>query len=238
MTIYTPTCHLLSDSGSHTGYVRRHNEDAVLDLPEAGLWAVADGMGGHDRGDVASRAVVEALYALGSAVAGARLVAGVPAILQQVNADLVEQAHALGEEHIIGSTVVALVLEEDNYHCFWAGDSRIYLWRNGGLMRLTRDHAEPDDRLSGGVQAGALTRAVGAEERLELEYVRGSVYEDDLFLLCSDGLTKMVADEAIADVLAEQPPRDACEVLIDAALQAGGRDNVSCVIVTLVRSGW
>ena len=238
MTIHTPTCRLLSDSGSHVGYVRRHNEDAVLELPEAGLWAVADGMGGHDRGDLASRAVVEALYALGSAVAGARLVSALPGVLQHVNADLLEQAHALGEERIIGSTVVALVLEADNYHCFWAGDSRIYLWRNGGLMRLTRDHAEPDDRPSGGGQAGALTRAVGAEERLELEYVRDHVYEDDLFLLCSDGLTKMVADQVIADVLSEQSPDDVCEVLIDAALQAGGRDNVSCVIVTLVSSGW
>ena len=233
MTVYTPTCRLLSRSESHTGYVRRRNEDAVLDLPDAGLWAVADGMGGHDRGDIASQAVVKALYALGAAGAGAALVARLPATLQRVNAELLAQARMLGDGHIIGSTLAALVLEEDNYHCFWAGDSRIYLWRDGGLRRLTRDHAEPSGGAGGETGGGALTRAVGADELLELDYAHGYVYEEDLFLLCSDGLTKMLNDGAIADLLAEESCEDACRALIEAALQAGGRDNVSCVVVAL-----
>jgi len=215
-------CRLVSRGVSDRGYVRRRNEDAVLDMPEAGLWAVADGMGGHADGDLASQAVVRALAGLGASCAGRVLVERIPAALQQVNAELVW--HGAGK--VVGSTVAVLVLEGENYHCFWAGDSRVYLWRDGGLRQLTRDHA-----VAGGHARGALTRAVGAEQTLELDYLTDYLYEGDLFLLCSDGLTTVVDDETIADALHRCAPEQVSQRLLEAALRAGAPDNVSCVSV-------
>src|SRR5690625_3766007 len=173
MRVETPTCRLITRALSHVGYVRLDNEDAVLDMPEAGLWAVADGMGGHRDGAFASANVIEALRALGSSVTGKRLVEGVGSALQGVNDELI----ARGGGEIIGSTVVVLVLEEEHFHYYWCGDSRLYLLRDGQLHRLTRDHS---DYVSG---SDALTRAVGAVAELGLEYSRGVLYENDLLLL-------------------------------------------------------
>lgn len=223
MRVETPTCRLITRALSHVGYVRLDNEDAVLDMPEAGLWAVADGMGGHRDGAFASASVIEALRTLGHRASGRRLVEQVGGVLQSVNDALI----ARGGGEIIGSTVVALVLEEEHFHFFWCGDSRLYLFRDGQLRRLTRDHSDP------ATGSGALTHAVGAEATLGMEYSCGVIYENDLFLLCSDGLTKVVTDAAIAGHLSEEPAERACEVLIKAALDKGGPDNVSCVTVYL-----
>lgn len=223
MKVETPTCRLITRALSHVGYVRLDNEDAVLDMPEAGLWAVADGMGGHRDGAFASASVIEALRALGSMMSGKPLVEGIESALQSVNDELI----ARGGDEIIGSTVVVLVLEAEHFHFFWCGDSRLYLLRDGQLHRLTRDHS---DHANG---SDALTRAVGADATLELEYSRGILYENDLFLLCSDGLTKVVTDAVIAGHLSEESAERVCELLIKAALDRGGPDNVSCVTVYL-----
>lgn len=228
MSIETPTCRLVSRALTHTGYVRERNQDAILDMPEAGLWAVADGMGGHTQGEYASQAIVQSLLQLGAGCSGMRLVRQVPPELQQVNAALLDRANGLGPAQVIGSTVVALVLEGERFHCFWAGDSRLYLWRDGRLQRLTTDHAVRRDEHCGG-----LTRAVGAAAVLELEYIHGYLYENDLFLLCSDGLNKVVEDELVASMLEAQPPETACSILLEAALARGGPDNISCITVYL-----
>lgn len=232
MSVETAGCRLLARAGSHPGYVRERNEDAVLSLPEAGLWAVADGMGGHARGDLASRSIVEALRSLGEGCAGTTLVERLPGVAQQVNRVLHDEAASLGGGAVIGSTLAALVLEDEHYHCYWAGDSRVYRWRGDELQRLTRDHAEAVDPLapSGGE---VLTRAVGAEPRLELDYVAGYLYQGDGFLLCSDGLTKVLDDVELAALLAGCEPAQAVSVLIRAALERGAPDNVSCVTVCL-----
>lgn len=127
------------------------------------------------------------------------------------------------------------MLEADNYHCLWAGDSRVYLLRNGALARLTRDHtAWPSDAQIGGLAANPpLTRAVGASPEFELESVHGHLYEGDTFLLCSDGLSGVVSEDSMARLLRRPPVAGACERLVDAALAAGGPDNISCVTVSL-----
>lgn len=218
-------CRIHSRGLTHIGCVRERNEDAVLEMPRSGLWAVADGMGGHRDGGYASRAVIKALRRLGEVDSGEALLHGVAPALTEVNAALRRRALQLGEDAVVGSTVVALVLESEHYHCFWAGDSRAYLYRDRQLTRLSRDHAT--------VEGGALTRAVGAADDLELDYTHGLIYEGDGFLLCSDGLTRVVDDAALAVSLCGEPPGEAACALIGAALIAGAPDNVSVVTVQL-----
>lgn len=228
MRVETPSCRLVSRALTHVGYVRERNEDATLDMPETGLWAVADGMGGHADGAYASQAVVQALRRLGSKCSGRRLVRGVAAELQHVNDQLLARANQLGPTQVVGSTVIVLILEGEHFHCFWAGDSRLYLWRAGGLQRMTRDHALDD-----GQERRGLTRAVGAAAVLELDYIQGHLYEQDLFLLCSDGLNKKIDDNLLAAMLDEYPPEAAGATLLEAALARGGADNISCITVYL-----
>lgn len=218
---------VLSCCLSDRGHVRRRNEDAVLALPDAGLWAVADGMGGHADGDVASREVVETLAVCAGRHRGRVLVERVPEALQAANRELIRY----GAGRVVGSTVAVLVLEDENYHCFWAGDSRIYLWRDRGLRQLTEDHVAGP----GTAWPDALTRAVGVEPDLEPAYRTGYLYERDVLLLCTDGLTKVVDDVTIAGLLDSTAPQHACRRLVDAALVRGGPDNVSCVTVAV---GW
>ncbi|WP_193222326.1 PP2C family protein-serine/threonine phosphatase [Alkalilimnicola sp. S0819] len=215
---------LLSVAGSHPGYRRPHNEDAVLARPEAGLWAVADGMGGHSHGGLASRQLAEALSTLAARWRGARLLAGIPPALAAANRSLLARAREQGGGCIIGSTVVVLALAADRFHCLWAGDSRAYLWRRGILHRLTEDHRTPGD-------GGRLTRAVGAEAELVLDARAGSLYRGDLFLLCSDGLCGLLDERRIAEVLARERPPNYVSALIRATLERGAPDNVSCVVV-------
>jgi type VI secretion system protein ImpM len=227
---------------THTGKVRTHNEDACLALPERGIWAVADGMGGHAQGDVASREVVESLRALPDEPELAELTAAAAAALGRVNASLRQRATSLAAQGgVIGSTVVLLLARGGHASCVWAGDSRIYLYRDGELRALTRDHSLVEELVLRGEispehalahpEANALTRAVGGEDRLEVDEVCVDARPGDLFLLCSDGLTKEMPHGEIAAALAGVTDlQGACEALVQGALARGGRDNVTVVL--------
>jgi len=227
---------------THTGNVRTHNEDACLALPERGIWAVADGMGGHAQGDVASREVVASLKALPDEPEMAELTAAVGVALDTVNASLRQRAASqAGQGGVIGSTVVALLARGRHATCVWAGDSRIYLYREGDLRALTRDHSLVEELVLRGElspeyalshpDANALTRAVGGEDRLEVDEVCVDAHPGDLFLLCSDGLTKEVPHDEIAAVLRGAIDlQGACEALVQGALAHGGHDNVTVVL--------
>ncbi|MCC5809713.1 MAG: serine/threonine-protein phosphatase [Ectothiorhodospiraceae bacterium] len=226
---------LITRGSTHPGLVRQRNEDAFLELPESGLWAIADGMGGHLCGDHASSTLIQALHELGLRCAGEPLLDQLPAVVSRVNDRLLAEGAAWGHGQVVGSTLAALVLEADNYHCYWAGDSRIYLMRNRQLTRLTRDHtAWPNDvrtcELAGNPP---LTRAVGAGPALELDSTHGHLYEGDAFLLCSDGLCGVVDDDSLARLLRGHSPYTVCQALMDAALAEGGPDNISCITVAL-----
>ncbi|MDN3519590.1 protein phosphatase 2C domain-containing protein [Aquisalimonas lutea] len=223
---------LFSIAVTHAGYRRSRNEDAVLARDHYGLWAVADGMGGHSRGDEASRAVIAGLDDLAAACRGNGLARMLAPTLQQVNARIHARAASLDDDATMGSTAVVLALEEDGFYCCWAGDSRAYLFRDGRLEQLTRDHCQAAD----GTASSVLTRAVGAREALEVDAVGGELYEDDVFLLCSDGLTAVVGEATIAGVLGHAEPVAVGERLVESALAAGGPDNISCVAV-FVRGG-
>jgi protein phosphatase len=229
-----------SASCSDVGLVRQINEDACLDLPERRLWAVADGMGGHTLGDFASRAVVESLNLLPPPSSLAQFVTDARERLQQVNRQLRLEA-AMRNAHIIGSTVVVLLAFGRTCASLWAGDSRIYLYRNSQLRQLTRDHSQVEELRASGTLSdedallyparNLITRAVGAADSLELDEETIEVEDDDMFLLCSDGLSNEVGEAEMRTALLCGNCRQTAEELMELSLKHGGRDNISIVVV-------
>ncbi len=219
---------------THVGCRRKLNEDALVASPENGVWAVADGMGGHDAGEVASAMVVEALAECSSAAA-------ILAALDDVNARLVEMSKTSFDSRTVGSTVVGLTAGDGQFTCFWAGDSRAYRVRDGAIARLTRDHSLVQDLVDAGMideaaaevhpNANVVTRAVGASEHLHVETVTGDVRPGDLFLLASDGLTRLFHDNELLAGL-QDPDLEACaERLLQTALRREAPDNVTLIVL-------
>lgn len=229
---------------THMGLRRKLNEDSVASLPERGLWAVADGMGGHDAGEVASAMVVEALEALPEASHLDNLVGKAIAALEEVNRKLVELGQEGDEPRTIGSTVVGLAIEGGEYRCFWAGDSRAYRLRDGDLRQLSRDHSLVQDLVDAGMvsageaeshpNANVITRAVGAAPTVAIDVVGGETRAGDVFLIASDGLTRKVEAHEIASAIAVPQLADAADGLIDLVLARGAPDNVTLVIVRAI----
>lgn len=228
-----------SAGDTHVGLVRAINEDAWLDRPQRGLWAVADGMGGHDAGDLASRMVVAALDGLGPATGLAAFATQAREALQTVNREL-RVAAVVRDVPLIGSTVAVLLAWELYCTYLWAGDSRIYLLRSGQLRQLTRDHSQLEELRAQGYLTGEeaghprqnlITRAVGAMDLLELDQGSLLVADGDIFLLCSDGLSNLVSEEAMVRALGSGNCDQAIATLIDLALKGGGRDNITAVVV-------
>ncbi len=231
------------------GKRRRNNEDAILSLPQRGLFCVADGMGGVQGGEVASKATVDALaeaftvwpearYAF-TAVASARLV---ERALNNASRWIRER----GEERGVtgtGSTAVVLVFdraEPSRALVLHAGDSRAYRYRNGKLIQISADHSVAaaaglsDDKFLPAMFRGVITRAVGLEKTVSLETTATDVLAGDVFLLCSDGLTKMLSDRQIQKLLRRHradTTESGAGILIDEALKSGGEDNVSVIVV-------
>jgi serine/threonine protein phosphatase Stp1 len=227
-----------SAAGTHVGGVRTVNEDSILSREELGLWAVADGMGGHANGQWASATVVEALDAV-------HLDGGdpYPALLGALyagNGAIVRAAAVAGAS--MGTTVVVLHLGGGEVTGLWVGDSRIYRRRDGVLSQLTRDHSMVQELVDRGTltadeaethpMAHILSRAVGIEEGLLHDAFRDEAAVGDTYLLCSDGLSKVLSHDDIAARLTSSPAR-AVEALIADTLAAGAPDNVSIIVVNL-----
>ncbi len=219
------------------GLVRSRNEDAFLAQPQRGLWAVADGMGGHAFGDLASAAVVEALAGLPTSATLADCVALARERLTRVNEALRNEARTR-QVQVIGSTVAALLACGIEAACLWAGDSRIYVYRQGRLQQLTRDHSTQEALMQQGADLAAaaaspnmITRAIGAADSIVFDLAPLTVRDGDVFLLCSDGLSTPVDEATIAAALATGDCARAADDLIAAALAKGGRDNITVVVV-------
>lgn len=229
-----------SVSATHPGAIRTLNEDSFLENPAAGLWVVADGVGGHAAGDYASQAVVAGLDRIGKPDSAATLFAAVRRQLDITNANL--RARAANEGiGTIATTVAALLCFARHYAAAWAGDSRIYLWRDSILRLVTRDHTAVQELVEAGAitpedarshpNRNVITRAVGADSTLELEMVHDRVQPRDIFLLCSDGLGKVVSDAEIAEALRLQPGETVPNHLVQMTLARGAPDNVTIVLV-------
>jgi serine/threonine protein phosphatase PrpC len=229
-----------SASVTSQGNVRTHNEDAVLDLPAAGLWAVADGMGGHNAGDVASRMIVEALCGVTRRERPSELLDDVEDRLCAVNERLYRGSLS-GGGGMCGSTVAVLLAFGGYCLSVWAGDSRIYRSRGSEFACITRDHSEVQAMLDEGVLDAAaaekhnaqnvITRAIGGAQDLFLDLELRELRHKDRYLLCSDGLYKELADEQLAAHLAANDPEGACRALLKQALGGVCNDNVSVVTV-------
>lgn len=237
-------------ASTDVGVVRKLNEDTFLANSETGLWLVADGMGGHQSGDVASaitRDTVDERVASGD---------GLKHAIQLAHRNILDEAATREDSSGMGSTVVAVALDGIDYEVAWVGDSRAYLW-DGQLMQITQDHSYVRDL----VESGAITpeeakthpgrhllvRCLGAEDDgkpLQVESRRGRFTSGQELLLCSDGLTGELEDEEISTILAEAlPVQERVDKLVQAAVDHGGRDNVTVILVAAPESapgagGW
>lgn len=233
-----------SAAATHRGQVRKVNEDAFLDRPDIGLWAVADGMGGHTAGNLASRMVVQALETASQQKFLGRAVANLGSCLVGANRRLREEAMRRGAG-IIGSTVAALLAVRGHCVLMWVGDSRIYRLRQGMLRRLSRDHSQVQELVDRGLlapgsaeahpAANVITRAVGAGQSLEIDAQIYEIENEDRILLCSDGLTKELAEHEIAERLARIEVNELPLALLDEACARGARDNVTAVVIQFLR---
>src|SRR5579864_1762022 len=213
---------------THPGAKRKHNEDAYVDRPDLGLWAVADGAGGHAAGEVASGMIAEALQAIPPGLSASELLAEVRLAIERTHTSLREEAAQRGPDVLVASTVVVMLARGEHFACLWAGDSRAYLLRNGTLRQITRDHSLVQELLEAGAigpdqvenhpRANVITRAVGAElDEFVLDKVSDRLIAGDRFLLCSDGLCKTLPDAQLGTLLAAQDGVPS-QALVDAAL--------------------
>ena len=230
-------------SKTHVGLRRKVNEDSMLVRTDRGLWAVADGMGGHEAGDVASAKVTEALLRLPIVYGLDDLVESAIVALKRVNHELIEIAASEHGSRTIGSTVVGLAVADGQFRCFWAGDSRAYRVRGEQIAQLTRDHSLVQDLVDAGMlspqeaenhpNSSVITRAVGVVEELRIDTASGDARSGDQFLLASDGLTRLVDDAELLAELTSRRPAEAAEKLIETVLSRGAPDNVSIIIAKL-----
>jgi len=226
-----------SASATSKGNVRGQNEDALLDKPDTGLWVVADGMGGHNAGDVASNMIVAALKNLSRHAAPSAQVDEVENRLREVNRRLYEDS-LNNQAGMSGSTIVALLALERHCLSIWAGDSRVYRSREGSIEQITRDHSEAQELRDGGaedsVESNVITRAVGGSQELFLDIELRELRNHDRYLLCSDGLYRELSDADMAHHLTGNDPEGACKALMKQALSGTCSDNVSVIVVQFV----
>ncbi len=249
-----------AEGRTDTGVVREHNEDALLTATELGLFAVADGMGGHLAGEIASRMAVDVLhdYLQRSAESGQGLIGNIdknhsPAAnrlasgIRLANRVIHEAGQSNGAWRRMGTTIVAALVDGSRLALAHVGDSRGYLIRGRSIIQLTDDHSLVAEQQRQGLipqEAAAtsrlkniITRALGEAPEVEVDLSELDIMDGDRILLCSDGLTNMVSDEAILGVIAgENDPGKACRMLIDKANENGGRDNITLVLIYLSAS--
>lgn len=224
------------------GTKRKHNEDNWVDRADLGVWAVADGAGGHQAGEVASGMIAEALDSLPPALSAPELLAAVRTSITRTHQELRDEAARRGEHTMIASTLVVLIARGDHFACLWAGDSRAYLLRDGVLRQITKDHSLVQELVDNGTireeeaethpHANVITRAVGADiGDLVLDKVSGRLQPGDKFLLCSDGLCKTVSFPRLAELMAENDGPSIPHSMIAEALALHVTDNVTAVAI-------
>ena len=219
------------------GKRRRINEDAYFACEDVGLWVIADGMGGHLSGDLASRMVAESFEDIAQGLSLDELVKEARLRLELANHRI--QAHSREISGIMGSTVVLLAVVGNEWACLWAGDSRGYRLMRGGFSQITRDHSMLQELIDRGEDtdgvdprfANRITRAVGATPNLVVDEARGALDDGGVFLLCSDGLNKEVADDELAPILDTYDCEDAALELLQLTLERGARDNVTLAVI-------
>ena len=230
-----------SSAITHVGMVRKLNEDAYAERSDIGVWVVADGMGGHAAGEVASQAVTDAIRGLGHANNFDETHAAVRRSLRGANRQLLDHADDYEDERVPGATVVVLIIDGNQGAVVWCGDSRIYRCSDQQLVQLTRDHSHVQELVDQGLikaedaeshsMANVITRAIGIVDPVEIDSRLMKVEPDDQFLLCSDGLSRMVSDREIEAIMANKNSDEIVQSLLHTALVRGATDNVTIICV-------
>ncbi len=229
-------------AATHVGLVRSSNQDSYCCNPTAGVWVVADGMGGHHGGERASAAIIERIGDVFEYGSFKQTLDAVRAAIIDANRAIFDEAQA--ENRRMGSTVVALVIGDGRYAILWAGDSRAYLKRGNALYRLTRDHSQAEELVDAGLldrqsvaghpSSHILVRAVGVLPSVQIDEVTGDSAENDLFLLCSDGLHNLVSEAEMAKMIDVCEFNRLSEQLVELGLERGAPDNIT-ICLTEVR---
>ena len=230
-----------SSATTHVGMVRKVNQDSYAERSDIGVWAVADGMGGHEAGEIASAMVTDHIKSLPANDNIVDMLEAVEKSIMAANQELVEKAASYDSQRVPGSTVVVLIINGDKGAIVWAGDSRIYRRRDNQITQLTRDHSHVQDLVEQGVileseaeshpMANVITRAVGISEPLELDSQWFDVRPDDQFLLCSDGLSRLVTNDEMQSMMSNKDSEEVTQSLLHTALVRGARDNVTLICV-------
>lgn len=227
---------------SHCGQRHQDNQDSCLERPDAGLWAVADGMGGHADGHIASRTVCHALARVPAGGTLIELDRSVHAALEDANAALVARAATKSPCSVIGSTAAVLMIRGGYAVCAWCGDSRIHLVRGDEVFLLTRDHSVVQEMVDRGEidhatarvhrDSHIVARAVGVGRVAELDRLAVAVRAGDRFLLCTDGVSRHVAVDEMAGMVTDDPD-ESVRRIVDLAQARGATDDVTAVAVVL-----
>jgi len=226
---------------THPGSVREVNEDSILSRSDSGLWAVADGMGGYEAGDLASSMLVDALNDITFTEKFSDDINRIEETVIDVNQMILDHSEKVLDGRVFGSTVVIAFMQDTIGFVLWAGDSRLYRLRSNLLTRVTKDHSQLQEMLDSNLllpeeiedypEQNVITRAVGAEQNLMLDMQAFEIEEDDKFLLCSDGLYNAIDEKDIQSILNSGSIKLNTEQLINRALENGASDNVSFILI-------
>lgn len=234
---------ITSNGVTHTGHVRTRNEDSILLLPEESLWTVADGMGGHHAGDFASQTITQnlGLFKQQQSIDDSILLLEENVI--NSNTIIRRKSEKMGKGATIGSTVVCLHIWRSFAFIFWAGDSRLYRFRNNILERITEDHSYVEELVKMGKieakdaeahpAANVVLKAVGIDDILRMDFDYFELLDEDILIICSDGLYKDLEDRKITSVIKANTGDmgSLAEALLISSLNAGGTDNTSIVVL-------
>lgn len=231
----------ISAGATDIGRIRQVNEDSYLERSDIGLWVVADGMGGHHAGDVASSSIVDILDETQSCDRLSDYVNEVEDRIITANNELVRLAKQHNDNRTIGSTVVAMIAVNGHCAVLWAGDSRAYRCRDRQCVQLTRDHSQVEEMVQQGLllreeaeehpASNVITRAVGAAENIYVDIDVVEAQVNDTYLLCSDGLNKHISDNEIAQFLQNENLEEIPQQLVKTTLERGAIDNVTVVVI-------
>ena len=231
---------------THTGYVRTRNEDSILMLEDENMWIVADGMGGHHAGDFASQTITKngSLFKQQPSLPDSILL--LEENILNSNSIIRKKSQKLGKNATIGSTVVCTYVWQDQLFIFWAGDSRLYRYRDDKLQRVTEDHSYVEELVRMGKieardaeshpAANVVLKAVGIDDRLCMDMDVVRIQNNDIFIVCSDGLYKDLEEERISPLVAASldDVKGMTQSLLEASLEAGGTDNTSIIVLKAV----
>ena len=232
------------------GAVRENNEDACFVIPSQDVYIVADGVGGNNSGEVASRTAVGdiAAYVNEHNISQYRdpddVFAFMEDALSHANENILKLSQEGSRYRGMATTVVMVYFNRGEGYIANIGDSRAYLYRDGQLVKVTKDHTYVNELVDKGVitkdeaenhqQKNVITKALGADRFVEPDFYKIGLHKDDIIMLCSDGLYGEVSDEEIAAIIAEgNNMNDTCARLVDAAIVSGGRDNITVVCVKI-----